>query len=109
MRSRAKAIAARVSNGSARTLAVLAAALFFLLAQTLFAAHASKPIDDLHGHSAAECAICLAGGVTDDPAKASPVIKEPVALTEAVKTAIPAALLTELAVRAASPRAPPQA
>ncbi len=107
MRASPRAIAALSSDRSARSVLVVAAALFFLLAQTLFAAHASTTVDDLKGHSAAECAVCLAGGAADDPANALPSIKEPSRKGEAAKTAIPAALLTEIAVRAASPRAPP--
>jgi hypothetical protein len=109
MKASAKAIAAPDSDRSMRSFAIVAAALFFLLAQALFAAHASAPVEDLNGHSAADCAVCFAGGAADDPAKALPAIKEPSPRSEAVKTAIPAALLTLIAVRAASPRAPPHA
>ncbi len=107
MRARAKAIVAPFGDRSVRSFAVISALLFFLLAQTLFAAHASTSVEDLKGHSTAECAVCLAGGVADDPAKGLAAIPEPSPRSEAVKTAIPAALLTEIAVRAASPRAPP--
>lgn len=108
MRARAKAIAAPFGDRSVRSFIVVAAALFLLLAQTLFAAHASASVDDLKGHSAADCAVCFAGSVADDPAKGLPAIKEPSRQSQANETAIPAALLTEIAVRAASPRAPPQ-
>lgn len=91
-----------------RLLVLFAAGVFFLLAQSLFAAHASGGADDLKGHSAAECAVCLAGGVADDPANSRPSIEPPARRADAAKTAIPAALLTEIAVRAASPRAPPR-
>ncbi len=90
-----------------RPLLALAIAGLFILAQALFAAHASSPVDDLKGHSAAECALCLAGGAIDDPSNAAPRLAPPVSRTEAAKTAIPATLLTEIAVSAASPRAPP--
>ncbi len=86
---------------------MLAVAALFVLAQFLFAAHAASPVEELKGHSAAECAVCLAGGVADDPCNAAPALSVPVSKIEAGKTAIPAALLTEIAVRAASPRAPP--
>lgn len=107
MKARAKAIALPSGDRSLRSFVVIAAALFFLLAQALFAAHATTPVEDLKGHSTAECAVCFAGGVADDPAKGLPSVSEPSPRSEAVKTAIPAALLTEIAVRAASPRAPP--
>lgn len=107
MGMRAIAFDKAACDRSFRSFAVFAAAFLFLLAQTLFAAHASTSVEDLQGHSAAECAVCLAGGVADDPAKALPSVREPLAVSEAVKTAIPAALMTEIAVRAASPRAPP--
>lgn len=100
-------VACHLSVRPDRRLAVVVAALFFLLAQTVFAAHASSPADDLQGHLAAECAVCLAGGAADGPANTLPAVKEPPVFSDAVKTAIPTALLTEIAVRAASPRAPP--
>jgi hypothetical protein len=90
-----------------RSLFVAAAAFFFLVAQALFAAHASSPVDDLQGHSPAECAVCLAGAAADDPANGAPQLAVPESRFEAAKTAIPAALLTEISVRAAAPRAPP--
>lgn len=109
MTARAKPIAAFFDARPVRPFATLAAALLFMLAQTLFAAHASTSVEDLKGHSAAECAVCFAGGAGDDPANGLPAIKAPAARSEAVRTAIPAALLTEIAVRAASPRGPPHA
>lgn len=99
--------AKRSAGRSMRPFFAVAAAFFFLVAQALFAAHAASPVDDLQGHSAAECAFCLAGAAADDPAAGAPTIANPASRLEAEKTAIPAALLTEIAVRAASPRAPP--
>ncbi len=104
-RSRARALARTAQP--LRLFVLLAAGVFFLLAQSLFAAHAAGDPEDLKGHSAAECAVCLAGGALDDPACSLPALKPPAPRAEIAKTAIPAALLTEIAVRAASPRAPP--
>lgn len=83
------------------------AAFVFFVAQTLFAAHASTPIEDLKGHSAAECAICFSGGVAEAAAPGAPAIVTPLFRMDAEKTAVPTALLTEITVRAASPRGPP--
>jgi hypothetical protein len=107
MKARIRTIAIGRDARPYRLIAILSAAFCFLLAQSIFAAHASGGIDHLKGHSAAECVFCLAGGVADDPAKSLPSLKPPAPPAEAAKTAIPAALLTEIAVRAASPRAPP--
>jgi len=107
MRTQTKPSSVRLDVRSRRSFVVIAAAFLFLLAQTLFAAHANTPVEDLKGHSSAGCAICLAGGAIDDPANGAPAILVPATRIEAAKTAIPAALLTLIAVRAASPRAPP--
>ncbi len=107
MRSRTRAKAVARTAQPLRLIAIFAAGVFFLLAQALVEAHASGGVDDLKGHSAAECAVCLAGSALDDPASSLPALRPPTPRAEAAKTAIPAALLTEIAVRAASPRAPP--
>lgn len=107
MKARTKAKAVARPGQPLRLLVLLAAGFFFLLAQALVGAHASGGADDLKGHSAAECAVCLAGGAFDDPARSLPALTPPAPRVDAAKTAIPAALLTEIAVRAASPRAPP--
>lgn len=107
MRPRTKAKAVAPTAQPLRLIALFAAGVFFLLAQALIGAHASGGVDDLKGHSAAECAVCLAGSAFDDPQNSLPALKPPAPRAEALKTAIPAALLTETAVRAASPRAPP--
>jgi hypothetical protein len=104
-RTRAKAVARTAQP--LRLLALFAAGVFFLIAQALVGAHASGGVDDLEGHSAAECAVCIAGGALDDPESSLPALTRPGCRADAAKTAIPAALLTEIAVRAASPRAPP--
>jgi len=104
----AKALAFDRNTKALRLFVVVAAGFFFLLAQTLFAAHASNGgPEHMKGHSPAGCALCLAGGVLDDPANAAPRLAPPTARVDAVKTAIPAALLTAIAVEAASPRGPP--
>ena len=107
MKAQRRAIAAAASGRYMRPLLVLAFAGLFILAQALFAAHASTQVEELKGHSAAECAVCLVGGAVDDPSNAAPRLTAPATRTEAAKTAIAAALLTEIAVSAASPRAPP--
>lgn len=109
MRARRKAIAIAATGRDMRPLLALALGALFLLAQALFAAHASSTVEDVKGHTAAECPLCLAGGAIDDPSNASPRLAAPASRTEAGKTAIPSALLTEITVAAASPRAPPLA
>jgi hypothetical protein len=109
MRIRRKAIAVAKTGRDLRPLLALALAGLFFLAQALLAAHASSPVEDLKGHSVADCALCLAGGAIDDPSNAAPRLSAPVSRTEAAMLAIPAALLTEITVHAASPRAPPLA
>ncbi len=107
MRPRIRAKAVARTAQPLRLIALFAAGVFFLLAQALVGAHASSGVDDLKGHSAAECAVCLAGSALGDPASSLPALTAPMPRAEAVKTAIPAALLTEIAVRTANPRAPP--
>lgn len=108
MKAAARALAFDRDTKALRLFVVLAAGFFFLLAQTMFAAHASSGgPEHMKGHSLSECALCLAGSVLDDPANALPKLAAPTARVEAAKTPIPAALLTVIAVEAASPRAPP--
>ncbi|MFN0022915.1 MAG: hypothetical protein ACKVS5_03355 [Parvularculaceae bacterium] len=85
----------------------LLAVMMFIIAQALFATHAGAAPDQLQSHSAAECAYCLAGAASDDPVALAPVISAPALRLGMAQVPIPAALLTEIAVRAASPRAPP--
>lgn len=103
----AKSIAVTKGDRVVRTLVSVGAALLFVVAQALFAAHASSSSDGLKGHSADGCAICLAGRVAVDPAAGPPLVREPSPASDPIKIAIPGALQTEIAVRAASPRAPP--
>lgn len=102
-----RTIAEHANDRNLRLVGLVFAAFVFLVAQTLFAAHASTPVEDLKGHSAAECAICFSGGVAEAAAPGAPAIVMPVSRLDAEKTAVPTALLTEIAVNAASPRGPP--
>jgi hypothetical protein len=106
MEAKASTVAMDGNARALRLVALLAAGFFFLVAQALVAAHAAKGPEHLKGHSVGACAVCLAGAA-DDSSRDAPALSPPLARVEAEKTAIPAALLTEIAVRAAPPRAPP--
>ncbi|MDZ7628131.1 MAG: hypothetical protein U5J99_06945 [Parvularculaceae bacterium] len=107
MRARRKAITFAVLRPDFRPLAVMVAAALFFMAQAIFAAHASTPVEDLLGHSAADCAVCLAGGLVDDPSDGAPDVAGPGAYSALEITAIPAEVLTQITGYAASPRGPP--
>ncbi len=100
-------------NGNSQRLTAsfgrVVAVMIFIIAQALFATHAGASPDPLQAHSAAECAWCLAGAASDDPDALVPVIEAPAMRLTMARSPFPEALLTEIAVRAASPRAPPLA
>ncbi|MFN3960224.1 MAG: hypothetical protein ACK4NP_09960 [Parvularculaceae bacterium] len=107
MKAKALTVAMEGNARALRLAAILAAGFFFFVAQALVAAHAAKGPEHLKGHSVGACAVCLAGGAADDSSRNAPALTPPATRVGAEKTSIPAALLTEIAVRAASPRAPP--
>jgi hypothetical protein len=82
-------------------------AVVYFLAQLIVAAHDPTFAGELIDHIPSECAACLAGGASDDPHDLVPKLTEVSVIIAAADTAIPEALLTDLTVRAAAPRAPP--
>lgn len=85
----------------------MALALVLIVAQALFASHAAAGEPERADHVKVECAACLAASIAPDPEGLRCNLAAPRLAMTAPETAIPAALLTEIAVRAASPRAPP--
>lgn len=90
-----------------RGLLGMALALVVIVAQALFSAHAASGEPERANHVKVECAVCLAASIAPDPLGLHPKLSAPSLSLIAPITAIPDALLTEIAVRAASPRAPP--
>lgn len=91
--------------GRARLLALVA--LLFVAAQLVFGAHAAAQPDYLLDHSPANCAICIAGAVSDDPALHVVGVAEPVPVLGEAATPMPRAEIATPAIFSAEPRAPP--
>lgn len=93
-------------RASARAFAGLLIAAVFLCAQFLFAGHGVAG-DDVSDHRKSACEACLAGAAIDDPSVAGDINVAPILISVSIETAIPAALLTEIAVKSTSSRGPP--